>query len=201
MSTKIWVAYKLKDPNTLWDFVRDVKKQAITIVEKKLLGCEEWLLDSVDINSEEYKKELQLAIKFEREDPEKTARQNVIDKKMKKLYGESCASLYRDEFDFDVSINFRENKGDIYLIPNCDMQMRNVLDFLKDDERLEDFHYQNQTDPPDDIPYEEYQKRGEIWNEIDDRGWSNFLALKILSFQNYWRHSPRSQRMRDNLKE
>lgn len=31
---------------------------------------------------------------------------------------------------------------------------------------LEDFHYQNQTDPPDDIPYEEFEKRDQKWEEL-----------------------------------
>jgi len=34
------------------------------------------------------------------------------------------------------------------------------------DERFEDYHFQNQTDPPDDIPYRKYNARGKIWDAI-----------------------------------
>lgn len=36
-------------------------------------------------------------------------------------------------------------------------------------DRFTDFHYQNQTDPPDDIAYEEYEQRRIIWDEILER--------------------------------
>jgi hypothetical protein len=45
------------------------------------------------------------------------------------------------------------------------------------EEIAEEFHYQNQTDPPENIPEDEFKKRGEIWDEIlgsdslIDRGW------------------------------
>lgn len=31
---------------------------------------------------------------------------------------------------------------------------------------IEDFHYQNQTDPPEDVPYEEFEKRDDKWDEL-----------------------------------
>ena len=48
---------------------------------------------------------------------------------------------------------------------------------------LEDYHYQNQSDPPEDIEYEEYLKRGKKWNElIPDYTPFNSLPFEIIIF-------------------
>ena len=56
--------------------------------------------------------------------------------------------------------------GNVYGIYYADRILANerlLLDTLADD-----FHYQNQTDKPDDIPTREWKKRGKIWNAIFD---------------------------------
>lgn len=50
---------------------------------------------------------------------------------------------------------------------------------------LEDFHYQNQADAPDNIPEEEYEERGEIWKKVClgyDKDKDGQFARKLVHF-------------------
>lgn len=195
MSTKIWVAYKLKDPNNLWQFIMDVREKAIKNVEEKLVEFEAKLIPDINENSEEYNKLLELY--KDQTNPTEKARQMMVEKMMSTEYRKSASSTYREIFDFDVYITFYELDGQIYLIPRADMLMRGALDFLDDHDQLEDFHYQNQTDPPEDIPEEEYEARGKIWNKIYKNNMWNSLKLDILCVDNYYLHSPSTQRFNE----
>ena len=40
------------------------------------------------------------------------------------------------------------------------------FDYFYNHPLMKDFHYQNQCDPPEDVPEDEYEKRGEIWEKV-----------------------------------
>ena len=101
------------------------------------------------------------------------------------------ADLFKKDFqknDFRVDYN---NYIQIYPHPETkalygyfilDSESENLL-LSKD--WVEDYHYQNSSDGPDDMSYEEYSKRGDLWDElfassykIEDSG----FKYKIMDF-------------------
>ena len=69
-----------------------------------------------------------------------------------------CSLTAVATFDSDFwYIKFFSNSGFSNKILN------KIIEEIKE---LEDFHYQNQSDPPEEIPEEEYNKRGQKWEEL-----------------------------------
>lgn len=49
--------------------------------------------------------------------------------------------------------------------PNSKIQY-NIVDTIVKDFGLEDYHYQNQTDPPEDISYPAFERRAKKWDQL-----------------------------------
>lgn len=64
---------------------------------------------------------------------------------------------------------------------------RDILHFVQDDDKFTSFWWENQTgELPDDCTEEEYEERGEIWNEIlGESGIPSEIGL-IYEFYNWW---------------
>lgn len=78
---------------------------------------------------------------------EKSSRKDILDCSLKAV----CT------FDEDYwYIKFFSNSG----------ISRKMLNAIIEKLQLEDFHYQNQSDPPEDIPEEEYNKRRDKWDQL-----------------------------------
>lgn len=204
MSTKIYTAYRLKDSNDFWPFLRDVRRTAIENIRKVLLELFETLLPEVDSASEAYQKALET---FKTED---RARAYLVERLITDQYRLQASSSQRDYYDFDVSIAVREHEGRLYLVPYCDMQMRGVLDFLKDDPRLEDFAYWNNSDQPKEVSRAEWDERQKIWDLIDatppadtlyKASWLDYVAIDICTPQNFWQIQPFTERLLRGLKK
>jgi len=134
----------------------------------------EAFIPEVEVTSKPFQENL------ERYGDEWRARFEVARDSVRKGYQENSASSFRSPFNFDVSVGFRHYKGKIYLIPYCDWTMKDVLDFLAKDERVRDFHYQNQTDMPPGVSISEWQRRGRVWEEMDRTDcWKDLLVLEI----------------------
>lgn len=67
--------------------------------------------------------------------------------------------------DFKVSVGMDDDYYYLKFFANG-VYSKILSTLVSEFEELEDFHYQNQSDPPEDIPYEEYQKRDTKWDEI-----------------------------------
>lgn len=185
MSTRIFTAYRFQGKaKDLMPWVRVTRRKAEQEVKKALRDLYAQLSSAVNTDSEEYKKH----VADDRSD--ERARLYMVQKLIREQYKEQATSPYRDLFNFDVSIAIREHKGKFYLIPHCDTQMRDVLNFLKKDPQLTDFSYWNNTDHPEHIPYAEWQARGRIWDAIDKAGWLDYLALDIVTWNGFWQIDP-----------
>lgn len=96
----------------------------------------------------------------------------------------------------DGGWNIWIHKNYVYAIPfGAYIYYENICDASSNwPEWLEDFHYQNQSDPPEDIPEEEYEAREEIWEEIclgHNREKNGQFARKLVHFvfdsnSHYW---------------
>jgi hypothetical protein len=72
---------------------------------------------------------------------------------------------------FNCSVSVFMHKGHVYLIPYTskdfvDRKPFSVLAFMVELDELEDFSYWDNVDMPEGMTIEEWDARGEIWNEI-----------------------------------
>ena len=193
MSTKIWVAYRVRKSADLWDVVHDVKLQGTENVKEALKKFGNTHLPAVREDTDLFKKAIERCSHYGRSQ-EVTgclARALVATDIIKRCYRINSTSSLRSPYNFDVSVGFRHYKGRIYLIPYCDWTMGKVLDFLKKDRRLTDFHYQNQTDKPNHISEKSWDRRRDVWNGMDEEGrFQDVLCLDICRFDMYWQFDP-----------
>lgn len=98
------------------------------------------------------------------------------------LCRERAKSPYREPLvDLDFGWNTWINKdGFAYLIPWGEMWMRAEL---KLPAWCEDYSYWDNTDPPEDIPYEEFKKRGKVWDPMIDDWDAYRMAHVVISFK------------------
>jgi hypothetical protein len=185
VSTKIYVAYRLKKRVKLWAWVRKTRTRAVLEVRKELRNLYKMLVEHVDVTSERYKK----ALDFTKDD-EYQARLEVAHENLVKEYRGQVGKAERDLFDFDVSLTLREHRGRVYVIPHCDMLLGKVLDFLKEDEDLEDYAYWDNTDMPEGMRRKEWKARGLKWRAIDKAGWGQHLIVSIVEPSGFYLIDP-----------
>ncbi len=179
MSTKIYVAYRMKDPTDLWPFMRDVIAEGgrrVRLEVNKLIRA--------IVADDELLKEHDA---FEREPKD---RFGAVYRSVEKRYRDQAGSAQRDMFDFDVRVVIRELDGELYLIPHCDMLLRRTLDFLKRDERLIDYSYWNNTDRPSKYSQRAWDYRGKMWDAIDASGWRNYLVIEVCTTASFYEVVP-----------
>jgi len=186
MSTKIWRAYRLKKSRDLWPFVAETKRLGVERVKADLMAYFLDFMGDVDQNHPLYKKAFEDA-----QGRDALARATVVNKIFTRGYRISNGTNLRSLFDFNVSITFREYKKRVYLIPYCDGPLRKTLDFLNEDPRLEDYHYQNQTDKPDHISMAAWRGRGKVWGKmLGEKMWSSYLTLEVCNWDMYFNVNP-----------
>jgi hypothetical protein len=79
-------------------------------------------------------------------------------------YRENTAKGMRSMLDADLSITVYPFHGKFYGQYFCDY--RPVIDWLEIQDFFEDFAYWNNTDEPEDITHEEWEFRGQIWDDL-----------------------------------
>lgn len=177
MSTKIYNAYRVKRGVKLWPVLWDIKKKATKNIQKVLIDMYNRVL-----SNESAKNEVRGNLKLE---ADCEVGPIEVSDNIKKAYRLQLGSHARNPFNFDVKVSVRELDGRFYLIAHCDWVMGEVLDFLAKDKRLEDFHYQNSSDKPDEIPQREWNLRSRTWDRMDRAGWRNFVLLTICDWDTF----------------
>ncbi len=188
MSVKIWVAYKLKpqvtkDPAKFWKWVRETQARGEAEVQKVIRKLYGEMVENLKTDSEEYIKSL-----GENGKDDYYHRLTYCHDALVREFKRQGLSSLRSLFDFDVTIAIRELDGDLYVTPYCDMLCRNVLDFMKEDKRLVDFAYWNNTDPPEGMRqgagYKRWEARGKVWDRIDPHI-REYLSITVCDFQKF----------------
>jgi hypothetical protein len=190
MSTKIWEAYKVVDNKDLWPLVHDIRIKGTKAAEACIKKMYDLLFDGVDTNSDPFKEKLEA-----NKGDEYVTKLDIVSKVIRDGYKVSSVSPYRDVFDFNLSIGIRQftyrRKSGLYIIPYAGCGMNGALDFLKRDPRLVDYHYQNQTDPPKDVPKKEWELREKIWHGMDKaQQWGDVLVLEICAYNMFYQLDP-----------
>ena len=193
MSTKIWVAYKLRRAEYLWPLVHDIRLEATKNVKRTLKEFYFENLPGVKTTSSLYQKELQYYSETS-SSPDRAdfrARMAVVQNFFRRAYRISTTSTRRNPYNFDVSVGFRQREGKIVAIPYCDWMMSHTLDFLKKDKRLRDYHYQNQTDRPDNLSDRQWAERRRYYDGMINEGqWEDVLVLDICKWDMWYMVDP-----------
>jgi len=177
VSLRIPRAYRLRKGVDMWAFVRDTRKRGEAEVRKALRKVYALAMNEVRTDSDGYR------ITFAETGSEQRARLLLARARIRDQYAAQLRSHDRNLYDFSVSIAFRERAGYVYLIPHCDMMMRDVLNFLDRDPRLKEYHYQNAADRPDSISAREWRERRKVWEPMTDHEpWQDVLVLELCSW-------------------
>lgn len=195
MSTKIWVAYRLKKGHNLWEVLRDIRKKT----DKRLTKI---LSETYDRLIEAWKKDPKARLEAARSVYGEKFVEAGLDRKkvdmmeardfIYRAYQQQKARFERNTFDLDLSLAIRHHKGRYYLIPYPGSGLfGRGLDWLKRHPALEDYHYQNQSDRPPHISSKEWSKRADVWEfMLDEDRWCDMVALDIVTPSSFSRIDP-----------
>lgn len=185
MSIKLYTAYKVRRPDLLWKTLRSIQKTAQEEVKRILRNVYQDEMHVVDKTSAVFQ---DLVHQYGGDDW--AAKFSIASKLIRERYREAATGVARSLYDFDVYLTLREFEGGVYIIPYCDMKMRDVLKFLDSDKRLSDFHFQTQTERPQGVSSRVWANRRRVWEGIDKAGWRAFLRLDICNFELLWDLAP-----------
>ncbi len=76
---------------------------------------------------------------------------------------------------FSCSVFYDRRYWYIKFFPNQHLDYK-IMDYMKEKYNLQDYHYQNQTDPPDDISRKDYKKRDKKWDQLTELSGGNYLG-------------------------
>jgi hypothetical protein len=168
MSFKLYEAYRLKPGVDLWEFVHDVRIKAQRRAGRILRTVYTSLLQDAETNKK-MREEILKAYSQGREIPDRPVGAVDCACWVREKYKQASISPRRDKFDLDVSISFRKYKRHWYIIPFPGSGLfNNVLSFMRKDPRLEEYHYQNQTDKSAKYSNREWGRRRKIWFYLMD---------------------------------
>lgn len=181
MSTKIYTAYRLRPGVDLWTFCADVKKQGQQNIREIL----KTMYRSMP-GSSEAEPRIRQALGLPAKEPITWLNCAMY---VKHEYGAQLHSSKRNLFDLDVSIAIRRCGRRYYLIPYCEMLVGEVLNFLSDDPRVEDYAYWNNTDRPEEVSARAWAARARTWDTMIKR-WEQMLTLDICSYNGFYLINP-----------
>jgi hypothetical protein len=199
MSTKVFNAFLLRDPSNLWPLLRDIRHRGEQAAKKRIDYLADGICSSLSAGSAEY-------VQAQKEGPELCdweIRESITWSTLDDGYKQATVSTHRSAYDFDLSISVRENQGQIYLIAHEGDGMRNtIVPLLLEHPELVEYHYQNSTDRPDEIPENEWEERAQAWDQMaaPDRWW-DYLLLEIVCWGNWWRIRTQLDRMKRKHRE
>jgi len=197
MSTKIYNAYRVKKSRDLWPLLRDIRRIAEANVRRMINEFYDDVHKDISTKSPLYKAARKRGLNpYE-------ARESVTRKVVHRGYRIQSTTMERTLFNFDASVTVREHKGRYYLITYADWfsPVGKCFEFLREDPRLEDYHYQNQCDRPKEISARAWKAREKVWDAIDEAGWWDYLSLIICDWDNFRRIDPWLDRVREYYQE
>lgn len=189
--TRLHEGYRLKDGVDLWEFLRDVKRRGQANAKEALKVAYSQLL----VDPEKRKYWARLGV-----DPEKNS-DGLLDLTM---IGEAFRRVAREQqgvneihpLGLETGIEIRESEGRFYLIPFRSRMsiFEKVIDFIKDDERLEEYGVWDKPGKTEAMSHEEYEERVAIWGILKQpERWALYVSLDITPFADWREFAPTSQ--------
>lgn len=203
MSTKVWTAYRLVDNTKLWEVIHDIRVRATEnakkVIKEIVRGVIGNLSDTPEASEVHPNKEFAAYLqKVYGNTPNWDGKVTRYDKVtfattwVREQYRSQVLSSFRDTYDFNSWVTVRAHDGIICLIPGSDMEMSHIFDFMKEDPRLKDWHYQNQVDDPaQDRDPEDWEQRRAFYEAVttEDK-WQDKLILTICDLDHYTHIDP-----------
>lgn len=181
MSTKIYDAYKLKKASELPEVLDYIEKRARREIKDKLKALYWEYMIHIDPD-----REPDYHLYRQRHWSDDKARLRLAHDQIMAKFKGAHIKPYRDRMDLTVYVVVYLHKKQVYLRAVCDhvSALGGSLDFLKRYNRVEDYYYQNQTDPPENVPTRQWKRRSQVWHEILQRD-SNALRLDLCTWESF----------------
>ncbi len=194
MSTKIYEAYRTKLGGDSWTMIPKLRKKAEAGAKECLRILYEEVAKDVDTSSERYQKALASS------KDERLARLTVAQEIIPREYKAQAASDIRSSFNLDVSLAIRQHEGRCYIIPHVDTSIRNALEFLKHNKKLDAYPYWNNTDKPKHVTEKQWNIRGETWRAMF-ANWQDVLVLHVVDVGSFYMNDIGWTMMRERMAE
>lgn len=192
MSLKIYDAYRIKDSAKVWQVLADIRERGQREVVDRFRAYYVEEIETVNPESDVYR----AARAKDSKQSEVSLRLDLAETKLRQGAMKSATSVRRDHFDLDVDVAMTWHDTGYYLRAFCDpvSMLGGSLDFLKSHPDVEDFHYQNQTEPPEGFTDEAWDERGRIWKEMmvppDSGMFKNQVVVEISNWTAFWHLNP-----------
>lgn len=177
MSTKIWEAVRvpIKNLNEYLGLCREASTERIVKKVEMFVNNLKW-----DEFAPEVLKDVEETVsRWDAPDEEKRQRYlrwMKVEHLGRNVFPQASIKLSSTPFDIGASYNIWLSKGFAYIIPYGDAILPQA-DYVKD------YHYQNQTDRPDNVSEGAYRRRGKKWDEIALNDWdATRLTYSVLEF-------------------
>lgn len=161
MSLKVYngIKFKSKNINEILSQLNNIKKQAVqNVIDYYTVNQEKILAFILSQNNPDFLNNVAACI----------AEQKSDDKTMREFVNYFKSSMAKEYVDWkDIYANFI-----VYIIPYKGKYYGHYTSGdIKENEKLlfqfaDEFHYQNQTDKPDDITTREWNKRRNVWHDV-----------------------------------
>lgn len=201
MSIKIYNAYKVIGPNP-WDVIWEIRDQGRKTVRQKIADLYRDLLNMVHGKGVSLSGYLldshpwgQVQARFDEDisanDTFLTRLRWVRDYVWKGFQG-GGTSLERTLWNPDIYLSVYPHRSKLYVRVYDDFvsYLGGSLDFVEEHPRLEDFHYQDQCDRPDDVTAAQWRSRGRVWDAVYPDGYPRLTRVDIWSLELFQIHDP-----------
>lgn len=186
MSTKIYDAFKVKDPRQLWPILWQIRDVARAEAQNALRDHYWKLVRSMEPTAEQRKDQGDRS--------EAIFRLRLARDLVRDAFKENSTSALKDTYALKMSVAVYPYKGNYYLRLFYDHSsvFGKVLDFVKDMSGLQDFHYQNQTDRPEEISARDWLNRKNTWYGLAalHKDIGNHVVLVITDWESFYHVDP-----------
>lgn len=189
MSTKIYVAYRLRTGYLLWPVLRELRRKAEANAKKILTKAYKAYLD-LWAQDEAAAEEAIKTIRYKR--TRETLTFHDAAWYFRQKFREQSTSFEKNEFDLDVAVSVRYTGSRYILVPYPGSgYLSSCLNFMRRHPALEDYHYQNASDKPRHISEVRWRERARVWDKLlDDGNFGDKLDLVISSSAGFERVDP-----------
>jgi hypothetical protein len=149
-------AYRLKTPHLLPEVLHEIRVRGQANIKQSLRELYAQMMLAVREDTPLFR------AKASKIKPHWGVRLEIAHDLVVRMYRRGSTMTVRSAFNFDVGVSVHYFQDQWVFVPHTNWLVQHVLDFMADDPRLEDFHYETATDAPSDVPPEKWAER-EAW--------------------------------------
>lgn len=188
MSIKIYEAYMLRDKRQLWSVCKTIRTRAEKNVQKALRVLYSVIIEDAESTlgkeNDPYKFFRWHSAPSAPSAPGEPMTPMQASRFVRSEFAIQSTKVNRNEYDLGVCVAIREAQdGRILLTPYPGSgYLSRTLRFMAKMPELRDYHYQNSSDRPSNIPAKQWAERKRTWVPLlSDANWRDKLVLEIVS--------------------